>query len=417
MAGNASNIKASEAYVTIRADQGNLPSQIEKARASMKGLAAQVGAIGEKVGGKFSDAIAKGAIGFAAVSAADSILRELAKEMEAQADSGGLDFSGLGIAVVRSLRETFEGLPLVGALVPLSEQIWDAILGSPMAGERRLAKFEEQRKRLQGSLSDVARQAQKFDDEYAAKGDPSLAARAAAYEAAAEAAQKLFQAGMGADQAFEAAAEITSAFERLTFARADQAVADVNYQLDVMSGKVPEAAQELRRFEKDLERIQGMFEAAGMTPEWAKEETAVLVGRFKEIQQAKEAEAELQRQADRLGDINSVIDSLRDKLLDLNLDESAKIELQLIDLGATREQIDEAKALLDQLAAREEEQRSILSSAGASAIETSFMGTFSSAALDGGFQMTGLEDTSRQTARNTKRIADAMDRNLLTYGS
>lgn len=470
MAGNASNIKASQAYVTIRADQGNLPTEIEKARASMKGFAAQVGSIGERVGGKFSEAIAKGAIGFAAVSAADSILRDLAKEMEAQADAGGIDFGGLGVAMVKSLRDTFEGLPLIGAIVPLSEQLWDALLGSPMATERRLEKIAQERERLQAALNDVAKQVARYDDEYTTKGDASLGARAAAFESAAEAVERLVKAGMSADKARESAAEIVSAFERLTSAKAAEAVADINYQLDVMSGSVPEAAQELRRFEKDLERIQRMFEAAGQSPESAKAETSALLGRFKDIQAGKAAEADLKREADRLGEINRLVDSLREKLLDANVDDSLRIELELGDLGATREQIDEAKAILDQIAALDDERKamedasrrnqkvaeiikglqddsdraaigergmlerelqslmatqgeidralSLFDSANGASVETSFMGTFSPAALDGGFQGTGLEESSKQTARNTKRIADAVaSGGQLTYGS
>lgn len=473
MAGNASSIKASEAYVTIRADQGNLPKVIDQARDRMKTFAGQAGMVGEQISGKFGKALIQGAIGFAAIGAGDSMIRAIAKEMEDAAANGGASFSGVAVAVAKSLKESFESIPLAGSIVPLAEQVWDLLLGSPMAAERRLEKFEEQRKKVQAALTDVARQASAFDDQLAAGGDPSKAAQIAAGNAASEAFAKLREVGVSLEGATAAANEITAAFQRLMKSNADRELEGISWQLYEMSGHMKEGEAEARRLDMELERLSNTMKASGMTDEMAETIAESLRERFRLIQAEKEAakaaEEASARERERFQQISSLLDSLRDKVLDANTDDAFRIQLQLEDLGATQQQIAEALALIDQLNRLNDEQKAAQESARKAesvaamikslqedadrnslgergflekqlrdlqateeqintalalfdqthlpAIESSFVGSFSPAALDGGFAMGGLEDSSRQTAKNTRRIADAIERNQLTYGN
>lgn len=474
MAGKAQSIKASEAYVTIRADEGNLPNTIESARARMKTFAGQSGMLGEKIGAKLGDSIAKGAIAFAAVSALDGLFRDLAKELEAQATAGDFDFGGVAVAVGKSIKDSFESIPLIGSLVPLSEQIWDYLLGSPMAQERRLQQLEKEREKVQDFFNDIEKQAAAYENERLAGGDPSIAARQRADAQVADAIARAAEAGVPLESARKAAASITESFQRMMAEKADDGIARINEQLDDMAGKLPAGERELRAFEKQLESLRHTLEESGMDTGAVGAITDDLRQRFRAIQ-AEQAAAKIaaensQREEDRLKRIGVVIDGLKQKLLEANLDESMMIRVDLEGLGATEAQIEEAMSLLDAMDKLKQEQReaeaeqsrirdieSLLSDlqeasdrktlgdrgyleqqlrdlnateaqveralglfdmVNEGSVERSFVGTFSSAALEiGGGQFTSLEGSSRETARNTRRIAEAVERNKITYGS
>lgn len=419
MAGKAQSIKASEAYVTIRADEGNLPQVIDAARKRAKDFAGSVGQIGDKISGKFGASITNAIVGFAAVSAFDAGLEEISTELKEWMNGESKSAWDFGAAFGKGIADGLRSVPIAGVLGEMLSFAFDPLLGSPLAMERNLEQVAQERMKVQAVFAEIASQIAGFDQETASGGDPNKLAALQVAEEVSRAVNALRTAGMTLEQARAAANGVQEAFDRMMNSRADKAFEKITDELRDMRGEISADERELRAFEDRLKGLRGVLEATGVSEAESLTMTNELLDQFKEIQSqraAKSLAAETaKREQERINDVLGLLDKLRERVLEANTDESYRIQLQLEDLGATQQQIDEAMALIAQLDGLDAERKAL--SAASPQFEQSFVGTFNPAALEFGSDFGGIENASKQTARNTLRIAQAVERNQLAYGN
>lgn len=461
----SSSIKASEVYQTIRADEGNLPQVIESARKRAKDFAGSMAQLGEKVSGKFGSAIMGGLVGFSAVSAVDRALDELVKVAEEWGDGAAASAWDIGARIGQSIMDGWTSIPIFGDITKLIGVLVDPIWGSPMQIERSLDAVAKQREALQAILSQIGSASGDIDSKIATFGDPAGAERLDMLEKASGFVNRLVGAGYSLRFAIDSVDGITSAFERLMTMRADDEFFAINNGLKEMAGIVPQDTKALQQFEKQLESLSQMLRAAGRANE-IDELTGALRKGFEwaiatrdAAKGAESAEKELKQRQETIGEI---IENLRESFLHAGLDDNIRIRFDLTQLGASEQQMREAQRLLGMLdefrqfekdsaevtgiinelrgevdranlgerallekrlvdlKATQEEIDTALSlfdRTNSASIESAFTGTFNPAALDFGSEFGGLESASRETARNTRRIANAIEKNQLTYGN
>lgn len=466
MAANASNIKASEAYVTIRADEGNLPKVIDAARKRAQDFAGSVSMLGEKVGGKFGASVIGGLVGFAAVGGVDRALKSLMDPLERWVDGGDSNGWEIGATVGQSILDGLKSVPLAGTLGEiLALTAGDWLWGNPMQIERMLDSVAKQREAIQAILSKINAATTELDNQIINFGNAPGLERSGMEDSVSSFVNQLVQQGYSLRFARESAEGIVKSFERLMTLKADASFMSINDQLQEMAGRVPQDTKELQRFEAQLESLANTLRAAGRVNE-IDELTGALRQEFEWIRivraaekESAEVEALVKKRQDSIG---KMIENLRQSFLSAGLDDNTKLRFELFNLGANRAQVAEFERLMKMLdefrkfekdsaevtgiindlqsnAARASlgergflEKRlrdlqatqdqintalSLFDQTAIASVESSFIGSFSPAALEGGFPLGGLEDSSRETARNTRRMAQALERNQLTYGN
>mgnify|MGYP000063490286 CR=1 FL=1 len=404
---SAASIKAGEAWVGIHGRMGNLPETLAKAQRQVSNWAGSVEQIGEQVGSKFGKTIMGGLVGFAAVGAADNALRSIADKMrEALASGSSLEFSDIGIAVGESIAEGLKSVPIAGALGDIfAMSFFDEALGSPMQTEAALARVQKQRDDQQKAWAELG----KLNEEItkAMAGDGAVARVTELNDRVSEVYTSLVKAGVGAKQAGDAIRDFVSGYQQVLSEDADAKIATLLDGFARISGELTAADMEARQLSESLREIEVLLTAAGKS----KEEIASVI-------EAIRGEAEfskIQQDAnDRQKKIDDLIKSIEDENASFGKSQAQLLEERLKALGATQEELDRAlNAALDiedkRKAADEASKR-----ASTKTVEST-VGSF----LSGAFQTTSADtavvDSSKETARNTRRMVTLLERGSLSY--
>lgn len=411
---SAASIKAGEAWVGIHGRMGNLPETLAKAQRQVSNWAGSVEQIGEQVGSKFGKTIMGGLVGFAAVGAVDNALRSIADKMrESLASGSGLKFSDVGIAVGESIAEGLKSVPIAGQLGEiLAVTVFDPLWGNPLktkASRANWAGQQEQQKALQReqekAWEELGRLNERITKEMAGDGAVSRVAElnAQIYKVY----RSLVATGVGAEQAGNAISEFVTGYQQVLSQDADAKIASILDGFAQMSGELTAADMEARQLSESLREIEVLLTAAGKS----KEEIASVI-------EAIRGEAEfskIQQDAnDRQKKIDDLIKSIEEENASFGKSQAQLLEARLKALGATQEELDRAlNAALDiedkRKAAEEAAKR-----ASAMTVEST-VGSF----LSGAFQTTSADtavvDSSKETARNTRRMVTLLERGSLSY--
>jgi len=433
---NAASIKAGEAWVGINARMGNLKQVLDKAASQVGSFAGSVNQFGEKIGGKFGGKIVSGLVGYFGVSMVDGALRSIADTMEQNIAADRGKFEGVGQAIGESITKGLESIPIVGSIGKMLGVGFDELLfGGNLGAEERLQRSRDDAEKLQSIYSEIASAQQAIE----MKAVPqAVQQRMAVVDEILKLQQKLNeelnrQSGPNLTkdvldanqrQAADAVAPLIER-ERARFSGlADTAFDEAVDSFAKLFGVIDESAAKAEQLEAQIAKVREALMAAGRDGE-ADEVEAALRAQFEAAKakaaemeaaaKAAEAERDALRESERIqSEIEDIITSIEEKNESYGKSERELLEARLMKLNATREQIDRALAAFDELAAKQDEVEV------AASISTSLsaVGSFSPYAFDQfGGGSGAITDATQQTARNTKRMVELLQKQATTYGA
>ena len=466
---NAASIKAGETWVGINARMGNLKQVLDKAASHVGSFAGSLNQIGEKIGGKFGGKIVSGLVGYFGVSLVDSSLRSIAETMEQNLAADRRMFEGVGEAIGESITKGLESIPIVGSLGRMHSDIADETLfGGAMSSEARLERtrasaerlaaiyreIEAVNERLKQSSDPAAIQDRRRMDKEASDLQAKLRAEIAAQGGTATQSDLSSAAAWGfgplagvgvlaqiadanqnqakaissmaevAAKAAEGTAELRDAIAKQFSDRANDAIWDAAAGFNELFGLVDENARAFDALEEKIRSVSAALEAAGRGDEIdnvtaaLRQEFAAAQARaqqIKDMAKAAEEERKAMEEAERIQkSIEEIVSSIEDKNESYGKSERELLEARLLKLNATQEQIDRALAAFDELAKKQSDAEA------AASISTSLsaIGSFSPYAFDQfGGGSGAITDATQQTARNTKRMVELLQKQATTYGA
>lgn len=404
----AANIKAGEAWVGIHGKMGNLPEVLEKARRQVGSFAGSVEQFGEHVGTKFGKTIMNGLVGFAAVSAIDNVLRSVADKMKTAMDSGAaFGFEEIGSAIGGAIMEGIRSLPIIGSLPDLGAMISDPLWGSPMATEAAMKRMEKQRASIMELFRDMNEMEQDALD--AATGNTQIDRVRGIEGRIGSIRDKLLAAGVNDIGANGAAQGVMKAYRALFETESEGKINKVLDTFDQMTGVLDANAMAAKRLEEQLREIADLMTIAGRSKDEIDQTIGTLRSDFEYSRLTQEAN-------ERTKQIESLLESIERESKLFGKSQVQVLEYELKRLGATQEQMDRG---LETALDLEDKQREAARRAEATtSIERSF-GTFSQGAFDPRSVASNsvIGESTRETARNTRRMVSLLERNQLVYGA
>lgn len=402
---SAASIKAGEAWVGIHGRMGNLPDVLAKARGQVSGWAGSVEQLGEKVAKKFGSSILGGIVGFTGAGAIDSALRSVADRMRQAVASGGtIGFADVGMAIGESIADGLKAIPIAGAIGELAAMAFDSALGSPMATEAAMAGREKIAKSRADAYAALAAESERLERLLQgpnASRDVADQSRSRINDAM----NALMATGVPASNARVAASGAALNLDKFLEADADRKVKELLDTFDRMAGKVSASTDEVRRLEEEILGVAQAMREAGRSHDDIEGMTEALRGAAEAARKERDIRA-------RQKSIDEIVKSIEADDLDFGKTQSQLIEEQLRQLGAKQDEIDRAVKAAESLEAKRK-----AASAVSTVVESmTATGTFSSGAFDPGSGLLETADSSRETARNTKRLVQLMERGGLVYG-
>ena len=227
-----------------------------------------------------------------------------------------------------------------------------------------------------------------------------------------------------AAKAAEGTAELRDAITKQFSDRANDAIWDAAAGFNELFGLVDENARAFDALEEKIRSVSAALEAAGRGDEIdnvtaaLRQEFAAAQARaqqIKDMAKAAEEERKAMEEAERIQkSIEEIVSSIEDKNESYGKSERELLEARLLKLNATQEQIDRALAAFDELAKKQSDAEA------AASISTSLsaIGSFSPYAFDQfGGGSGAITDATQQTARNTKRMVELLQKQATTYGA
>ncbi len=273
--------------------------------------------------------------------------------------------------------------------------------------EKRLQAIERQRVAIQKAQRQIAEESKRLQRETG----PANPSRERAEDSGArisEAVNGLVAAGFSVDAARNAASGAMQDLKDLFSSDADRQISDLMDSFDRMAGRFNSDADAANKLEEAIRGIAQALEQAGRSSE--------IEGLSEALRsQFEAAKKERELQATRKS-IEEIVTSIEAENRDFGKTTAQLIEEKLRKLGATQEVIDKTVKEANELQAKKD-----AAAERANKVETSVrsFGTFSSGSFDprSVASGTGLWESTRETARNTRRMVSLLERNQLVYGA
>lgn len=410
----SAQIKAGEAWVMLNAKMGNLKQVLDQAKATVGGFAGSVNQFGDKIGGKFGNAIVNGLAAFVGVNAIDGALRKIAERMKDNLASGeSMSFAEVGTAIGESIAEGLKSIPVAGALGDILATQFDSWFGGGMAQEAMLKNVEQQRARIQAIFGAIRSRQDAMDSSGL---DPAAAKRAEFDKFAGEQINALVREGYKLDEARQQVDGLRASFEQMMGLDAEEQINAMLDGFDQLAGQLGEDSESVRQFERALRGVEAALIAAGRAAD-IPQVTAALRDQFDWSKAQKEAN-------DKASKIKAILDEIKSRNEEFGLTESQLLARKLEQAGASAEEIAKAKVVLDELQKKIDDaaERTRPDSTVASTISTSLgaVGSFSPGFFDPVGASGGggaLVESTKETARNTRKLVSLMQKSGLVYGA
>lgn len=368
---SAGNIRRSGAVFEISAEDERLAAGLNDAVRKVSTFGGSVNQLGDQIGTKFGKSVMGGVAGAFGVHALDQALRAAVGAVKIEGT--GRD---LGIAIGDSLVEGLKSVPIAGALGELNAMLVGAATGIDIYEGDKIAAAQAKAAKANAFRGSTVDKAAGMAADAAAAGDPGAMRRLAFDREVSSEFQRGISAGLSPAEIRELLVPMREEFERMQEIEAQKSLQEM------------------------ADAMQGVVDAVDA--------------------------AAVQRAAESLSRIDAVIGSLAEDVATSGMSESDRTRRELEGLGAAPEQIAEALHLIAEreFLAKMRDPTNSFDPGSAQAVEDMFSssasGSFQAAAfagIEGGSQVIALNRTSEKIERNTKRAADAAEKNLVRWGA